>query len=72
MNNIVQGAVQGSLFEEDYLIRTLGTLAHSANAAIPQLCPKRVSVRVQGGEFRAEIEKSRLKKHGACRLAETK
>lgn len=37
MNNTVQGAVQGTLFEEDYLIRTLGTLAHSADIALTEL-----------------------------------
>jgi HSP90 family molecular chaperone len=29
--------VQGSLFEEDYLIRTLGSLAHSADIALTEL-----------------------------------
>jgi hypothetical protein len=29
--------IQGSLFEEDYLIRTLGTLAHSPDIALTEL-----------------------------------
>jgi hypothetical protein len=37
MNNTAQGVVQGSLFEEDYLIRTLRTLAHSADVALTEL-----------------------------------
>ncbi|MGA2545664.1 MAG: ATP-binding protein [Rectinemataceae bacterium] len=37
MNNIIHDAVQGSLFEEDYLIRTLGTLARSADIALTEL-----------------------------------
>jgi hypothetical protein len=37
MNNTAQGVVQGSLFEEDYLIRTLRTLAHSADIALTEL-----------------------------------
>lgn len=37
MNNTVQDGIQGSLFEEDYLVRTLGALAHSADAALTEL-----------------------------------
>jgi len=37
MNNTAQDAVQVSIFEEDYLIRTLGTLAHSADIALTEL-----------------------------------
>ena len=37
MNNTVQSTVQGSLFEEDYLIRTLGALAHSVDIALTEL-----------------------------------
>lgn len=37
MNDTIQDAVQGTLFEEEYLIRTLGALAHSADVALTEL-----------------------------------
>ena len=37
MKKKTQGIIQGTLFEEDYLIRTLGTLAHSADVALTEL-----------------------------------
>lgn len=37
MNNTIHSTVQGTLFEEDYLIRTLGALAHSADIALTEL-----------------------------------
>jgi Histidine kinase-, DNA gyrase B-, and HSP90-like ATPase len=37
MENIATDVIQGSLFEEDYLIRTLGALAHSSDIALTEL-----------------------------------
>ncbi len=37
MNQPASNVFQGSLFEEDYLLRTLGSLAHSADVALTEL-----------------------------------
>ena len=37
MNNRNKGIIQGALFEEDYLVRTLGDLAHKADVALTEL-----------------------------------
>jgi hypothetical protein len=37
MNTVTEESFQGSLFEEDYLVRTLGTLSHSSDVALTEL-----------------------------------
>ncbi len=37
MSKKVQKSVQGTLFEQDYLLRSLGSIAHSANVALTEL-----------------------------------
>ncbi len=59
MARIQQTFVQGSLFEEDYLLRTLGAIVHSADIALTELVANAWDAGASQVEQTVSIERKR-------------